>query len=1391
MPIVRLHLLPFYSMDLSDREFDTVPRLGLHSAASTGNVGLVEYALEHGQPINSVLDGVLPLHAACAGGNVQVVKLLIEHGADVNAPRLPRRYSNDRNRDSSAPIVGTSGSTPLHFAAANGNTAVVNLLLLHGAHADRADKHGVTPELLARQSGWVECAELLKQWLINKDRDLRERPGGTIPPESLPGTFRDRIGSFGSDTESRRRLHVKHSIDNALNKLKSSATDIRLHSPSSQLTSTPPASPVKPLGEYTFVSISPSEEDSFEVGPRRPSLPHILQPSSMGSYRSRKTSTPNSTNSPSPRRPRSAGNGAEGQEPDATGTAQPKQPVVRKLGSKYSLMNLFKKAQPGAADQVIATDLSQSLVASVGPSNATSSPSPLSQTLASSEAVASTPSGFRIHRGSDASPRTTPQQSGTPQSLQRKTSGTISLSPRPLAIDLHNQLVEDRDRRQRQSRDRSRSTGSGARFPPDDNVSQSPSPRSSPLLRLGLRSQSDRRNRSGSGSSLGTSSTPGYRGGAVFDDDIIVVSGESSSARPSILKAHSRTSSSGYTPGTPSGFRTLRFDSSSSITARMEGDDEPLMTSHVLRGSSSTGSLGRRHLDYLGRGFAPGMRVSEENLSPDSAPATLTDFSRPRNKDTLDGDDDDEEEYGQTLQDYDSPVIDPGELKPGLLLRERGRPSASSSESSLSPIMPNDQDSSIINTEFPFSINSPPVPVMEPEEIESVPPAHSLLNVPSMSDHRSRGDSLSSTSTADSSHPQLSASGTTSGSETVTTPWLSSPGRDHFPDVVHLSPPHEHEIVHETVENIEFLDAPPNTNKATVSTFNDRRSHVPPDINIDAISAHAHAEALVQKAQQDILEMVNSSELTPASGSTGRSPLSAKLAAYGESLALERKLREQKEQEERRALDEERMKRQRSVTEPSIRSSTTTPTDSNFRRTPFSGVERQRSLEHRPNKSRLKSRGKDSKRPSTAEGLASRSLDQAASFHQSSQSESGILLSPPSRLLPVEPESPIDGDDQATPSVSQNSTSLSVSTPRRAPSPAPPILRSRTPVPPSRGGQLSRTSSLDGTDTDTDLGPALHRVSTAPHAVVRGTAKTTTKLAKMGFPPLEQARAPATNKRFGAISKLFTSPELSNSPGNHCVPLLDVIPPKEGSNTTFIVTPLLYPINIAPFETIGEIIDFFRQLFEGLQFMHNHNAVHGDCKSDNIMADFGGSYDHPPHPMNWFRKRDFSGRPSPPISRTIKPIKYYFIDFDLSQIYGREDARLRTPPWGGIRSVPEHLIPNDPPCDPFAVDVYCIAHVIKEDFLDGNKDYFQAPKQRLDFMRELVSDMTIDDPKKKPTMDQVVARFDKIVEGLSEWTLRSPVVDVGQSYGLFASISHWVKQLVYVVRGIPAIPRAQ
>ncbi|KAG6920134.1 hypothetical protein DXG01_004900 [Tephrocybe rancida] len=253
------------------------------------------------------------------------------------------------------------------------------------------------------------------------------------------------------------------------------------------------------------------------------------------------------------------------------------------------------------------------------------------------------------------------------------------------------------------------------------------------------------------------------------------------------------------------------------------------------------------------------------------------------------------------------------------------------------------------------------------------------------------------------------------------------------------------------------------------------------------------------------------------------------------------------------------------------------------------------------------------------------------------------------------------------------------------------------------------------------------------------------------------------------VGRLFSSPELATDSRNHCVPIFDIIEPKPGSASAFIVMPLLFSTNLASYETIGEVVEFFRQIFEvdtipsfsrratdmlrrsqGLQFMHQHNVSHG----------------------------------------TSKPVNYYLIDFDLSTIYGSEDVRLMTPPWGGDRTVPEHWIPNAPQCDPFAVDVCCIGNVVRQGFLDGRPNLKVKPKQGFEFMRELITDMTDSDPSKRPTMDEVVARYEKISAGLSEWTLRSPVITLGGHFNIFVLIAHWAKQLTYVLWRMPAIPRS-
>jgi hypothetical protein len=59
-----------------------VPRLDLRSATAIGNIGLVKYAFSDEQPINLVLDTVLPI---CTGSFVETILWIGEQGVEVNA----------------------------------------------------------------------------------------------------------------------------------------------------------------------------------------------------------------------------------------------------------------------------------------------------------------------------------------------------------------------------------------------------------------------------------------------------------------------------------------------------------------------------------------------------------------------------------------------------------------------------------------------------------------------------------------------------------------------------------------------------------------------------------------------------------------------------------------------------------------------------------------------------------------------------------------------------------------------------------------------------------------------------------------------------------------------------------------------------------------------------------------------------------------------------------------------------------------------------------------------------------------------------------------------------------------------------------------------------------
>lgn len=64
------------------------------------------------------------------------------------------------------------------------------------------------------------------------------------------------------------------------------------------------------------------------------------------------------------------------------------------------------------------------------------------------------------------------------------------------------------------------------------------------------------------------------------------------------------------------------------------------------------------------------------------------------------------------------------------------------------------------------------------------------------------------------------------------------------------------------------------------------------------------------------------------------------------------------------------------------------------------------------------------------------------------------------------------------------------------------------------------------------------------------------------------------------IGHFFSTEPRSSDPRNHCVPILEILQDPMDEDYQIIVMPLLRLQNRPPFETVGEILELFRQLFE-------------------------------------------------------------------------------------------------------------------------------------------------------------------------------------------------------------------
>jgi hypothetical protein len=77
-----------------------------------------------------------------------------------------------------------------------------------------------------------------------------------------------------------------------------------------------------------------------------------------------------------------------------------------------------------------------------------------------------------------------------------------------------------------------------------------------------------------------------------------------------------------------------------------------------------------------------------------------------------------------------------------------------------------------------------------------------------------------------------------------------------------------------------------------------------------------------------------------------------------------------------------------------------------------------------------------------------------------------------------------------------------------------------------------------------------------------------------------------------AIGRMLSTEPLALHPANHCVPILEELEVPDNPTLSILVMPWLLPIDHPPFETIGEVVEFFRQIFGALGLMHDNLIAH-------------------------------------------------------------------------------------------------------------------------------------------------------------------------------------------------------
>ena len=197
------------------------------------------------------------------------------------------------------------------------------------------------------------------------------------------------------------------------------------------------------------------------------------------------------------------------------------------------------------------------------------------------------------------------------------------------------------------------------------------------------------------------------------------------------------------------------------------------------------------------------------------------------------------------------------------------------------------------------------------------------------------------------------------------------------------------------------------------------------------------------------------------------------------------------------------------------------------------------------------------------------------------------------------------------------------------------------------------------------------------------------------------------------------------------------------------------------------------------------------------MLDPTGMYPKGFHPIQLNRRRDFRGR-AKRFTRTLRPTRYYLIDFGLSRRYSSRRA-LDQPIRGGDKSAPEHRLRNL--CNPFHTDIYYLGNLVRERFLKvrsvqalaGYAAYaIHQVYNGFEFMTGLVNAMTDENPAERPTIETVISRFSYVRDSLSEFKLRSLITSKKDPrlFTTYRYVRQAVRTVQYIILQKDAVPYA-